>query len=131
LSRLSSSSPSQRQHRVAELVRQALSDILLRGDVHDEALQAHSVTIPEVRMSPDLKLASAYVMPLGGRDEEMVLKALRRHTAFLRREVARRVNLKFAPNLRFFLDTTFDEAQRIDALLRSQVIQGEADQNGE
>jgi ribosome-binding factor A len=116
--------PSQRQHRVAELVRHALADVLIRGDVHDDVLQSHVVTIAEVRMSPDLKLATAYIMPLGGRDEEVVLKALQRHSRYLRMEVAKRVNLKSAPNLRFHRDETFDEADRIDALLKSEAVRG-------
>lgn len=115
--------PSQRQQRVAELVRHALSEVLARGNVQDEVIASHVITIPEVRMSPDLKLATAYVMPLGGRDETAVIAALDRHRKALRREVARRVNLKFAPDLRFRRDETFDEAARIDALLRSERVQ--------
>jgi ribosome-binding factor A len=117
-----SSGPSQRQQRVAELVRHALADILQRGDLQDEVLTTHAVTVPEVRMSPDLRLATAYVMPLGGRDEGPVLEALERNRKLLRAEVARRVNLRFAPDLRFRRDATFDEAQRIDALLRSDKV---------
>jgi ribosome-binding factor A len=119
----SSSGPSQRQQRVAELVRHALAEVLQRGDIQDEVLTSHVVTIPEVRMSPDLKLATAYVMPLGGRDERPVLEALNRNRKALRAEVAHRVNLKFAPDLRFLRDETFDEAARIDALLRSEKVQ--------
>jgi ribosome-binding factor A len=114
--------PSQRQQRVAELVRHALAEVLSRGDLQDDVLTSHVVTIPEVRMSPDLKLATAYVMPLGGKDERSVLAALERHRKFLRQEVARRVNLKFAPDLRFRRDESFDEAARIDALLRSERV---------
>lgn len=116
------SGPSQRQQRVAELVRHALAEVLARGDLQDDVLASHVVTIPEVRMSPDLKLATAYVMPLGGKDEGPVLAALERHKKVLRHEVARRVNLKFAPDLRFRRDESFDEAQRIDALLRSERV---------
>ena len=116
------SGPSQRQQRVAELVRHALAEVLSRGDIQDPVLTSHVVTIPEVRMSPDLRLATAYVMPLGGRDETPVLQALDRHKKVLRQEVARRVNLKFAPDLRFRRDETFDEASRIDALLRSEKV---------
>src|SRR5687768_9192231 len=115
--------PSQRQQRVAELVRHALAEVLSRGDIQDDVLTSHVVTIPEVRMSPDLKLATAYVMPLGGRDEQAVLKALDRNRKLLRAEVAHRVNLKFAPDLRFRRDETFDEAARIEALLRSDKVQ--------
>ena len=115
--------PSQRQQRVAELVRHALAEVLSRGDLQDDVLTSHVVTIPEVRMSPDLKLATAFVMPLGGKDEGAVLAALDRHRKLLRQEVARRVNLKFAPDLRFRRDESFDEAARIDALLRSERVQ--------
>ena len=115
--------PSQRQQRVAELVRHALAEVLGRGDIQDPVLNQHVVTIPEVRMSPDLKLATAFVMPLGGRDERPVLEALNRNRKALRAEVAHRVNLKFAPDLRFLRDETFDEASRIDALLRSDRVQ--------
>ncbi|KAA2236803.1 30S ribosome-binding factor RbfA [Salinarimonas soli] len=117
------SGPSQRQQRVAELVRHALAEVLQRGDISDPVLATHVVTVPEVRMSPDLKLATAYVMPLGGKDERPVLEALDRHKKVLRTEVARRVNLKFAPDLRFRRDESFDEAARIDALLRSEKVQ--------
>jgi ribosome-binding factor A len=120
--RFESAGPSQRQQRVAELVRHALSDVLARGDLPDPVLASHVVTIPEVRMSPDLKLATAYVMPLGGQDEAAVLGALDRSRKLLRAEVARRVNLKFAPDLRFRRDESFDEAARIDALLRSERV---------
>jgi ribosome-binding factor A len=117
------SGPSQRQQRVAELVRHALAEVLQRGDLQDEVLSAHVITIPEVRMSPDLRVATAYVMPLGGRDERPVIDALNRNRKALRAGVARRVNLKFAPDLRFLRDETFDEAARIDALLRSEKVQ--------
>ena len=120
--------PSQRQQRVAELVRHALADVLARGDVHDPVLATHVVTIPEVRMSPDLKLATAYVMPLGGQDETPVLQALERNRKLLRQEVARRVrDLRFAPELRFRRDDTFDEASRIDEVLRSEKVRRDVD----
>ncbi len=114
--------PSQRQLRVGELIRHELAAILSRGEIHDDVLAAHVVTVPEVRMSPDLKLATCYVMPLGGKDETPVLAALERHKRFLRGEIAHRINLKFAPDLRFRRDETFDEAARIDALLRSEKV---------
>jgi ribosome-binding factor A len=114
--------PSQRQQRVAELVRHALAEVLSRGDLQDPVLTSHVVTIPEVRMSPDLKLATAYVMPLGGQDERAVIEALDRNRKALRQEVARRVDLKFAPDLRFLRDESFEEAARIDALLRSDKV---------
>ena len=122
-----SKGPSQRQQRVAELVRHALAEVLQRGDIQDPVLGTHVVTVPEVRMSPDLKLATAYVMPLGGLDEAPVIAALERHRKVLRQEVARRVNLKFAPELRFRRDETFDEAARIDKLLRDERVQRDLD----
>ncbi|GEP01660.1 30S ribosome-binding factor RbfA [Methylobacterium haplocladii] len=119
----SKAGPGQRQQRVAELVRHALADVLQRGDFQDPVLSSHVITVPEVRMSPDLKMATAYIMPLGGQDEAPVIKALEKNRRVLRQEVARRVNLKFAPDLRFFRDETFDEADRIDALLRTEKVQ--------
>jgi ribosome-binding factor A len=127
----SASGPSQRQQRVAELVRHALAEVLQRGDIQDEVLASHVVTIAEVRMSPDLRLATAYVMPLGGRDEQPVLDALNRNRKALRAEVAQRVNLKFAPDLRFLRDETFDEAARIEALLRSEKVQRDIAPSGD
>jgi ribosome-binding factor A len=123
--------PSQRQQRVAELVRHALSEVLSRGDLQDDVLASHVVTIPEVRMSPDLKLATAYVMPLGGKDERAVVAALERQRKVLRQEVARRVNLKFAPDLRFRRDESFDEAARIDALLRSERVRRDTEKSAD
>ncbi|GGG29953.1 hypothetical protein GCM10008026_08020 [Chelatococcus composti] len=114
--------PSQRQLRVGEAVRHALADILARGEVMDEVLTSHVITVPEVRMSPDLRLATIFVMPLGGQDAKEVLAALDRNRRFLRGELARRVNLKFAPDVRFRLDESFDEAQRIDTLLQSEKV---------
>ena len=110
---------SQRQLRVAEMIRHSLAEVLSRGEIHDDVLSAHVVTIPEVRMSPDLKLATVYVMPLGGKDTAAVLKALERNSRYIRGVVARAVNLKFAPQVRFLEDETFEEASRIDALLAS------------
>ncbi|MBN8980334.1 MAG: 30S ribosome-binding factor RbfA [Rhizobiales bacterium] len=119
----SPSGASQRQLRVGELVRHAMSDILSGGSVHDSALEGHIITVPEVRMSPDLKLATVYIMPLGGRDTDEVIAALARNKKFLRGEVAHRVNLKFAPDLRFRADERFDEAERIEKLLRTPAVQ--------
>jgi ribosome-binding factor A len=113
---------SQRQLRVGETVRHAIADVLAHGSVHDPDLEGHIVTVPEVRMSPDLKLATVYVMPLGGKDTEIVLAALERNRKFLRGEVAHRVNLKFAPELRFRVDDRFDEAERIEKLLRTPAV---------
>lgn len=120
---------SQRQLRVGEQVRHAIADILAQGTVHDADLEGHIITVPEVRMSPDLKLATVYVMPLGGRDTELVIAALERNKKFLRGEVARRVNLKFAPDLRFRVDERFDEAERIEKLLRTPAVQKDLDKN--
>lgn len=114
--------PSQRQLRVGELVRHAMAQMLSRGEIHDDVLAEHLVTIPEVRMSPDLKLATIYVMPLGGKDVAPVLEALDRNKRYIRGEVAHAVNLKFAPDIRFMADDTFDEASRIDALLASEKV---------
>lgn len=105
--------------RVGEQVRHALSDILMRGDVHDATLASHSVSVTEVRMSPDLRHATAFIMPLLGGDAEAVLKALRTNTAYLQGEVARRVNTKYAARLKFLLDESFDEGSHIEKLLRS------------
>ena len=116
-------SGSQRQLRVGEIVRHAVADILSQGSVHDPELEGYIITVPEVRMSPDLKLATIYVMPLGGRDTAVVIAALERNRKFLRGEVARRVNLKFAPDIRFRADERFEEAERIEKLLRTPAVQ--------
>jgi ribosome-binding factor A len=114
---------SQRQLRVGETVRHAIADILAQGHVHDPVLEGHLITVPEVRMSADLKLATIYVMPLGGRDTTEVIDALDHNRKFLRGEIARRVNLKFAPDIRFRVDERFDEAERIEKLLRTPAVQ--------
>ncbi len=113
------SGPSQRQLRVGELIRHALSELMTRGDIHDDVLVEHVITISEVRMSPDLRLATIYVLPLGGVDTEPVLAALERNKRFIRGVVARAVNLKFAPDIRFRRDESFDSGERIDRLLDS------------
>lgn len=114
--------PSQRMLRVGELVRHALAALFARGEVEDEALRGAVVTVPEVRMTPDLKQANAYVMPLGGAHAEEIVAALNRHRKFIRGRVAPQIDLKFAPEIRFFVDDTFAEASRIDALLRSERV---------
>ena len=116
------SGPSQRQLRVGELIRHALAEMLARGDIHDDVLAKHVVTVPEVRLSPDLKLATCYIMPLGGLDIAPVLKALEANKRYLRGEIAHRVNLKYAPDIRFLQDESFAEAERIDALLYSDKV---------
>jgi len=113
---------SQRQLRVGELVRHELAAMLSRGDVHDPVIEAHMITVPEVRMSADLRVATIYVMPLGGRDEDEVLGALERNKRYMRGEIAKRVNLKFAPEIRFRIDERFDEAERIEKLLRTPEV---------
>src|SRR5438105_2344763 len=113
---------SQRQLRVGELIRHAVADMLARGEVHDPVLEGHMITVPEVRMTPDLRLATIYVMPLGGRDADAVVEALDRNRRFLRGEIAHRVNLKFAPDIRFRVDERFDEAERIEKILRTPEV---------
>ncbi|MCR6635751.1 30S ribosome-binding factor RbfA [Devosia sp.] len=122
--------PSQRMLRVGELVRHALADIFARGDIEDEALVGSVVTVPEVRMTPDLKLANAYVMPLGGVHAEEIVAALNRHSKFIRGRVAPKINMKYAPDIRFFVDDTFEEAGRIDELLRSDRVKRDLEDDG-
>ena len=101
--------------------------MLSRGDIHDPVIEGHLITVPEVRVSPDLRLATIYVMPLGGRDIEKVIEALDRNKRFVRGEIARRVNLKFAPEIRFHVDERFDEAERIEKLLRTPAVHRDLD----
>src|SRR3954470_15560382 len=115
-------SRSVRLLRVGEQVRHALSDILMRGEVHDEVLATHLVSVTEVRMSPDLRHATVFVKPLLGKDEETVIKALRTNTAYLQREVAHRVKMKYAAKLKFLPDESFDEGTHIDQLLRDPKV---------
>ncbi|UTD27151.1 30S ribosome-binding factor RbfA [Bradyrhizobium sp. WD16] len=124
-------SNSQRQLRVGELVRHALADILAQGSVHDPDLEGLIITVPEVRMSPDLKLATIYVMPLGGERIDGVVAALDRNKRFLRGEIAHRINLKFAPDIRFRVDERFDEAERIEKLLRTPAVQRDIAQSSD
>lgn len=119
--------PSQRQLRVGELVRHALAEILQRGEVHDPAFEGTVVTVPEVRMTPDLKQATVFVVPLGGKGGEAMVDAFERNKRYLRGEIARRVTLRYAPDLAFRLDTSFDEADRVDALLRSPNVRRDLD----
>lgn len=114
--------PSVRILRVGEQVRHVLADILQRGDVHDEVLAKHMVSVTEVRMTPDLRHATAFIKPLLGRDEEAVLKALRTNTAYLQREVAKRVKTKNAAKLKFIIDESFDEGSHIEQLLRDPKV---------
>lgn len=117
--------------KVGEQVRHVLSDILQRGDVHDEVLASHVVSITEVRMSPDLRHATVFVKPLLGKDEEAVLKALRTNTAYLQREVAHRVKMKYAAKLKFLADESFDEGSHIDRLLRDPKVARDLESEGD
>ena len=120
--------PTPRMLRVGELIRHTISDLLSRGAVNDPVLEGHVVTIPDVRMSPDLKLATVYVMPLGGKDMNEVIAAFDRNKRFLRGEIAHSVNLKFAPDIRFRPDQSFDSGARIDALLELAASQARSHQ---
>src|SRR5688572_12627427 len=123
------SGPSQRMLRVGELMRHALAGLFARGEIDDEVLEGKVVTVPEVRMSPDLKLATAFVMPLGGEQAAEVAEALNRHKKFIRGRIAPELDLKFTPDLRFMVDNTFEEFGRIDALLRSDRVRQDLDKD--
>ncbi len=123
--------PSQRQLRVGELIRHRLSELLLRAEVHDPDLNRHSITVGEVRTSPDLKVATAYVLPLGGHDAEEALAALRRNSAELRHLVAKAMTLKYAPQLRFVLDETFDRMDDTRRLLSEDRVRRDVEQDGD
>ncbi len=119
--------PSLRVLRVGEQVRHILAEILQRGDVHDDVLASHVVSVTEVRMSPDLRHATVFIKPLLGKDEEEVLKALRTNTAYLQREVAKRIKMKFAAKLKFLGDDSFEEGTHIDKILRSPTVARDLD----
>lgn len=119
--------PSQRMLRVGELIRHKVAEMLVRGDIHDDVIASHSITIPEVRLSPDLKLATIYVMPLGGKDIKPVIDALNRNKKYIRAEVAHTLDLRYAPDLRFREDETFEEATRIDRLLDSPKVRADVE----
>ena len=114
--------PSHRMLRVGELVRHAVSEILSRGDLNDAALAGQVVTVSRVKMSPDLKCATVFILPLGGKDREKVLEALENHRKTVRGDVARKINMKFAPDIRFRLDDSFDNLDRIGELLSSPKV---------
>ncbi len=114
--------PSQRMLRIGEMVRHKLSELLIRGEIHDDVLASHVISISEVRISNDLKLATAYVLPLGGKDTAAVLAALEKHKKFIRAEIAQTLDLRYAPDIRFREDQTFDEVSRIDRLLYSEKV---------
>ena len=109
--------------RVGEQFRHILSELLARGEVHDDVLNSHSVSVTEVRMSPDLRHATAFIKPLLGANEEIVLKALRSNTAFFQKEVASRVSMKYAAKLKFLADDSFDQATRIETLMSAPKVQ--------
>ena len=119
--------PSPRQLKVGELIRHALADIFSRGEIVDAVLNRHSLTVPEVRMTPDLKLATVYVLTLGGGETEEAVTHLEKHKRFLRGELARRVSMKFIPELRFKVDTSFESSRRIDELLASPEVTRDLD----
>lgn len=121
--------PSQRQLRAGELVRHALADILAQGDLHDEALEGVSVTVTEVRLSPDFKHAVCFVQPLGGVHAGQVIEALNRHARFLRGRLGREIELKFTPELRFLHDQSFDEAARMDVLFNSPAVRRDLEED--
>ncbi|GMM59551.1 30S ribosome-binding factor RbfA [Novosphingobium pituita] len=129
-----SASPEQRSVRllkVGEQVRHVISELLTRQQVHDDVLSAHTVSVTEVRMSPDLRHATVFVKSLLGTDEEIVLKALRTHTAFFQKEVAGRLKLKYAARIKFLADESFDEAFRIDALLADPRVRRDLEEGEE
>jgi ribosome-binding factor A len=117
-----SAGASPRQLRVGELIRHALAELFSRGEIHDPVIETHMITVPEVHMSADLRLATIYIVPLGGRDEQKVLDALEANKRYMRGEIARRINLKFAPEIRFRIDDRFDEAERIEKLLQTPEV---------
>lgn len=121
------SGPTQRQLRVGELIRRRLSDVLARGDVHDADLVGLSITVSEVRVSPDLRAATAFVLPLGGRGAEDALKALRRNKSELRRMVVKGLDLKYAPDLKFVLDETFDRMDETRRILNDATVRRDVD----
>jgi len=132
MSRFASSGPSQRQLRVGEQVRHALSDVLQRGEVRDDVIDGTVISINEVRMSPDLKIATAFVSPLGAKDDQAIIKALARNAKFIRGRVAGALRqMKFMPEFRFRLDTSYDNMARIDDLLRSPEVARDLDRGEE
>ncbi|XSG81564.1 MAG: 30S ribosome-binding factor RbfA [Methyloligella sp. ZOD6] len=128
MSRDKAKGPSQRQLKVGELIRHALADILTRGELMDEVVERHTITVPEVKMSPDLKLATAYVMPLGGGEVKEVVDHLQHHAKYFRGEIAKRVTLKFMPEIRFRQDTSFETSRRIDEILASPEVSRDLDE---
>ena len=118
----SARAPSQRMLRVAEQIRHVIAELLARGEIHDDVVASHVITVTQVRMSPDLRLATAFVMPLGGQDTDKVIAALDRNRRFIRGQVAQTLDLQFSPDIRFRDDNTFEEAMRIEQLLASPKV---------
>lgn len=114
--------PTQRQLRVGELIRRALSEVLARGDLHDPELDGVSITVGEVRTSPDLKIATVFILPLGGGNAQSIIKALARSKYELRRAINKSVKLKFSPDLRFLIDETFDQMDETRVLLSNERV---------
>jgi len=128
MSRSTNSGPSQRQLRVGEQVRHALSDLLQRGDVRDDALESTVISVSEVRMSPDLKIATAFVSPLSAGDDAAVVEALNRNARFIRGRMSPALKqMKYMPEFRFRLDTSYDNMARIDELLKSPEVRRDLD----
>lgn len=125
------SGPSQRQLRVGELIRRTLAQVLAQGDVHDPELNRLSVTVGEVRCSPDLKIATAYVLPLGGRGQDEVIGYLKRNKTELRRVIGKKVGLKFTPDLRFRLDETFDQMDATREIFERDEVKRDLDEDGD
>ena len=123
------SGPSQRQLRVGELIRRKLSEVLSQGDVHDPDLNAHSITVGEVRTSPDLHIATAYVLPLGGKGKDEVLKLLSKNKGEIRRMIGKKLGLKHTPEIRFQLDTTFDQMDATRAMLDQEAVRRDVDKD--
>ena len=119
--------PSQRQLRVGELIRRRLSEVLARGEIHDPDLNAMSITVGEVRASPDLKVATAYVLPLGGKDREAAIEALKSNRSEIRRAVSRGLNLKFAPDIRFVIDDSYDRMDDTRRILGQDDVRRDLD----
>ncbi|SCZ66629.1 30S ribosome-binding factor RbfA [Epibacterium ulvae] len=120
--------PSQRQLRVGELIRRTLSEVLARGDIHDPDLNRMSITVGEVRTSSDLKIATAYVLPLGGKGQDEVVQLLARNKSELRRIIGKKAGLKFAPDLRFQIDTTFDQMDNTRRMLEQDAVRRDIEQ---
>lgn len=132
MSRFSSSGPSQRQLRVGEQVRHALSGVIQRGEIRDDVLESTVISISEVSMSPDLKIATAFVTPLGAADDQAIIKALARNAKFIRGRVSGALKqMKYMPEFRFRLDTSYDNMARIDELLRSPEVARDLDHDGD